>query len=61
MGRPRSTHEEKRNAYRMLVEKPGGKRPLARNRRTWEDNIRIYLGKIGWGGVDWIHLSQDRD
>jgi hypothetical protein len=41
---------KKRNAYRILVGKPEGKRPLGRPRRRWEDNIRIGLREIGWGG-----------
>jgi hypothetical protein len=52
---------EKRNAYGILVGKPEGKRPLGRPRRRWEDNIRMDLREIGWGGMDWIDLSQDRD
>jgi hypothetical protein len=52
---------EKRNAYRLLVEKPEGKRPLGRPRRRWVDNTRMDLVEIGWGGVDWIGLAQDRD
>jgi hypothetical protein len=44
----------KRNAYRLLVGEPEGKRPLGRPRRRWVDNIRMGLGKTGWGGVDWI-------
>jgi hypothetical protein len=52
---------EKRNAYRILVGKPEGKRPLGRPRRRWDDNIRMDLREIGWGGVDWIDLAQDRD
>jgi hypothetical protein len=52
---------EKRNAYRLLVGKPGGKRPLRRPRRRWVDNIKIDLLEIGWGGVDWIGLAQDMD
>jgi hypothetical protein len=43
------------------VGKPEGKRPLGRPRRTWEDNIRMDLRGIGWGGMDWIDLAQDRD
>jgi hypothetical protein len=43
------------------VGKPEGKRSLGRSRRMWEDNIRIYLGKIGWSGKDWIDLAQNRD
>jgi hypothetical protein len=51
---------EKRNAYRLLVGKPEGRRPLGRPRRRWVDNIKIDLLEIGWGGVDWIGLAQDR-
>jgi hypothetical protein len=43
---------EKRNAYRVLVGKPVGKRPLGRSRRRWEDNIKIALREIGWGGMN---------
>jgi hypothetical protein len=50
---------EKRNAYRLLVEKPEGKRPLGRLTRRWVDNIRMDLGKVGWGDVDWIALAKD--
>jgi hypothetical protein len=53
--------EEKRNAYRILVGKPEGKRPLGRPRRRWEDNIRMDLREIRWGGMDWIDQDQDRD
>jgi hypothetical protein len=52
---------ETRNAYRILVGKPEGKIPLGRSRRRWEDNIRMDLREIGWGGMDWIGLAQDRD
>jgi hypothetical protein len=52
---------EKRNAYRLLVAKPQGRRPLGRPRHRLVDNIKITLGEIGWGGVDWIGLAQDRD
>jgi hypothetical protein len=51
----------KRNAYRLLVEKPEGKRPLGIPRSRWVDNIKMDLLEIGWGGVDWIGLAQDRD
>jgi hypothetical protein len=44
-----------------LVRKPGGKRPLGRPRRRWEDNSKIDLRGIEWDGMDWIHLVQDRD
>jgi hypothetical protein len=52
MGRPCCTNGEKRNAYRLLVRKPEGKRPLGRPRRRWVDNIRMDLGEVGWGDVD---------
>jgi hypothetical protein len=52
---------EKRNANWLLVGKPEGKRPLGRPRRRWVDNIKMDLLEIGWGGVDWIGLAQDRD
>jgi hypothetical protein len=52
---------EKRKAYRLLVGKPEGKRPLGRSRRRWVDNIRMDLGEVGWGDVDWIGLAQDRN
>jgi hypothetical protein len=61
MGWPFSTNGEKRNAYRLLVIKPEGKRPLGRPRRRWVDNIRMYLGEVGWGDVDWIGLAQNRN
>jgi hypothetical protein len=50
-----------KNTYRLLVEKPEGKRPLGRPRRRWVDNIRMDLLELGWGDVDWIGLAQDRD
>jgi hypothetical protein len=52
---------EGRNMYRVLVGKPEGKRPLERPRRRWEDGIKMDLREIGWGGVEWIYLAQDRD
>jgi hypothetical protein len=51
----------KRNAYRILVGKPEGRRPLGRPRRRCVDNIKIDLRETGWDGVDWINLAQDRD
>jgi hypothetical protein len=51
---------EKRNAYRILVGKPEGNRPLGRPRRRWVDNIKMDLREIGWDGVDWVDMS-DRD
>jgi hypothetical protein len=50
-----------RNAYRLLVGKPEGRRPLGRPRSRWEDNIRMHLVEVGWGHVDWIGLARDRD
>jgi hypothetical protein len=52
---------EKRNAYRLLMGEPEGKRPLGRSRRRWKDNVRIDLGEVGWGDVAWISLAQDRN
>jgi hypothetical protein len=52
---------EERNAYRILLGKLEGKRPLGRPRHRWEDNIRMDLREIGWGGMHWIDLAQDRD
>jgi hypothetical protein len=52
---------EKRNAYSLLVGKPEGKGPLGKPRRRWVDNIRMDLGEVGWGDVDWIGLAEDRN
>jgi hypothetical protein len=52
---------EGRNLYKVLVGKPEGKRPLGRPRRRSEEGIKMDLREIGWGGVEWIHLAQDRD
>jgi hypothetical protein len=52
---------DRRGAYRALVGKPEGRRPLGRPRRRREDNIKINLREVGWGGIDWIDLAQDRD
>jgi hypothetical protein len=57
---------ERRNAYRILVGKPDGRKPLERPRRRWEDIIQTDLQEVGcWrvggGGMDWIDLTQDRD
>jgi hypothetical protein len=52
---------EKRNVYRILVGKPERKRLLGRPRRRWVDNIKMDLGEIGWDGLDWIDLAQDRN
>ncbi|KAJ4433807.1 hypothetical protein ANN_16119 [Periplaneta americana] len=52
---------ESRNAYRVLVGRPEGKRPLGRPRRRWEDNIKMDLREVGYEDRDWINLAQDRD
>jgi len=52
---------ETRNAYKIFVGKPEGKRPLGRPRRRWEDNIRLGLEELGQEVVDWVHLAQARD
>jgi hypothetical protein len=49
-----------RNACRISVGKPEGKRPQGRPRCRWEDNIKMDLRRIGWGGMDWIDLAQGR-
>jgi hypothetical protein len=59
MGGPCSKNGEKRNAYRLLVGKPEGNRPLGRQRRRWVDNIKRDLIQMGWGDVDWIGLAKD--
>jgi hypothetical protein len=61
MGRARSTNGEKRNAYRILVGKPEGKRPLRRPRCRWVDIAKLDLREIERSGMDWIVLAQDRD
>jgi hypothetical protein len=53
--------EAKRNAYRILVGEPEGKRPLGRPRCRWADNIKMDLREIGWDDIDLIDLAQDRD
>jgi hypothetical protein len=52
---------EERKLYKILVGKAEGKRPLGRPKRRWDNGIRMDLREIGWGGVDWIRLAQDRD
>jgi hypothetical protein len=51
---------EMRNAYRILVARPEGKRTLGRPRRRWVDNIKMDVREVGWGIMDWIDLAQDR-
>jgi hypothetical protein len=52
---------EVRGAYNILVGRPEGRRPLGRPRHRWDDNIKMDLGEIGFGSVDWIQLAQDRE
>jgi hypothetical protein len=57
MSRACNTNGAKRNAYRILVVKPEGKRILGRPRCRWVGNIKIYLREIGWGGMGWIDVA----
>ena len=50
-----------RGTYRVLVGKPEGKIPLGRPRHRWEDNIKRDLQEVGWQGMGWIDLAEDRD
>jgi hypothetical protein len=52
---------EGRGAYRILVGRPEGRRPLGRPKHRWEDNIKMDLQEVGWKGVDWIDMAQNRD
>jgi hypothetical protein len=52
---------ERRSAYTVLLGRPEGKRPLGRSSRRWEDNITMDLRAVGWGGMDWMDLAEDRD
>jgi hypothetical protein len=61
MGRACSTNGANRNRFRILVGKPDGKRPLEKPRRRWVDDIKMDFREIGWDGMDWINLAQDRD
>jgi hypothetical protein len=61
MGGACVVHAMMRVAYDILVGRPEGRRPLGRPRRIWEDNIKMNLREIGFGYVDWIHWTQDRD
>ena len=61
MGGACSAYGEGRGVYRVLMGKSGGKRPLGRPRRGWEDNIKMDLQEVGGGCGDWMELTQDRD
>jgi hypothetical protein len=50
----------KTNEYRLLAGKPEERRPLGRPRHKCVDNIKMDLREIGWGGMDWINVAQDR-
>jgi hypothetical protein len=52
---------EKRDVYRVLVEKPEGKRTLGRSRRRWDHNIKMDLREVLFGAMDWLELAQGRD
>jgi hypothetical protein len=52
---------EGRGAYRILVGRPEGMRPLGRPKRRREYNIKMDLQKVGWEGLDWIYMAQDRN
>jgi hypothetical protein len=57
----RESGGEERGVHRVLMGKPEGKRPLGRPRGRWEDNIKMNLQEVGYWGLDWIELTQDRD
>ena len=61
MGGTCSTYGARRGLDRDLVGKPEQKRPLGRPRRRWEDNIKMDLQEVGFGGIDWNEMAQDRD
>jgi hypothetical protein len=61
MGKACSTNGPKRNSCKILVEKPGGNKPLGGLRCRWVDNIKIYYRETAWNDIDWIWLAQDRD
>jgi hypothetical protein len=61
MGRACNMNGEKRNACRILVGKPEGKRPLGIPRLRWVDNIEMDLGETKWDDMNWIDLAEDRD
>jgi hypothetical protein len=53
--------DARRGGYMVLVGRPDGKRLLERHRRRWEDNINMNIQQVGWRGMDWIDLAEDRD
>jgi hypothetical protein len=61
MGGACSTYVRKESAYRVLVGRPEGRRPLERSRHRWDDNIKMDLQELGWWGMDWSELAQNRD
>jgi hypothetical protein len=61
MGRAFSTNGEKRGAYRILLGKREGRRPIGTCSSRWDDNIKMDVREIGWGGTNWIDLAQNRD
>jgi hypothetical protein len=61
MGGACSTNGARRNAYRILVGKPEGNRPLGRPRFRWLNNIKMVLRETEWDGMDWIYLAQNKD
>jgi hypothetical protein len=52
---------ERKGVCGVLMGTPEGKRPLGRSRRRWKENIKMALQEVGYGGMDWIGLAQDRD
>jgi hypothetical protein len=52
---------KRKGAYRVVVEKPEGRRPLGRPRSRWDNNIKIYFTEVGWENTDWIDVVHDRD
>jgi hypothetical protein len=61
MGRECSTYGAKRNASRIFVGTPEGKRPLGRPIRRWENNIKMNVTERGWGCMEWIDVAQDKE
>jgi hypothetical protein len=61
MGRACSAHGEEANVCKILVDRPERTTRLGRPKCRWENNIKMDLREIRWGGMDWIHLAQDKD